>query len=158
VSAAPDEITDRGPGRPARHCYPAVIGGCSHRAVMPLSRRLLTICATLALLLGLAGTVSAEATAGVGAARADCSAQQAAAQQTAADAEKKFDKFSKAKHKLEAAQKILAAARTPDQKQKAQRAVNKAEKKLKKATAKFQAAQAANAAAQQAYESCLAQP
>ena len=120
-----------------------------------LSRRVLAACATVALLLGLAGTVPADATVS---ARADCSAQQAIAQQTAAEAEKRFDKFSKAKHKLEAAEKILAAARTPDQKQKAQRAVNRAEKKFKKALKKLQAAQAANQAAQQAYESCLAQP
>jgi len=126
---------------------------------MRLSRRLLTTFATIALLLGLAGALPAGAAPlGAAAPAADCSAQLAATQQAEAYLEKKFDKYTKAKHKLEAAEKVLAAARTPDEEKKAQRAVNRAEKKFKKALKKFQAAQATQQAAQQAYEACLAQP
>lgn len=125
-----------------------------------ISRRLLTALATIALLLGLAGTMPAgAATPGAAsAARADCSAQAAAAQQAEADLSKKFDKYTKAKHKFEVVKHIAALADTPQEEAKARRAVKKAEKKYKKALKKFQAAQAVNVAAQQAYDSCQAQP
>ena len=128
---------------------------------MRLSRRLLTACATIALLFGLAGALPAVAsaqTSSAPAARADCSAQLAAADQAEAFLAKKFDKYTKKKHDLEVAKHVLAAARSPQDEAKAAKAVKKAEKKYKKALTKFQAAQAAHFAAQDAYEACLAQP
>jgi hypothetical protein len=130
----------------------------SHRAVIPLSRRLLTACATLALLLGLAGALPAEATAPAATARADCSAQLAAAQQAEAVLAKKFAKFTKAKHNLEVAEHQLTAAHSPHQQAQAEQAVKAAKKKFKRTLKKFQAAQAAHFAAQDAYEACAAQP
>jgi len=136
---------------------------CGRDLIQPvtrLSQQFLTTLATIALLVGLAGAVPAGAAtqATAPAARADCSAQLAAADQAAAFLEKKFDKYTKANHNLNEAKAILAMARSPQDEAKAAKAVKKAEKKYKKALKKFQAAQDASEAADQAYQTCLAQP